>query len=227
MQQRKKEAKVAGPLRESIMLFTSTRCEECEKFKPEWLKFLEEFKHYEHLFPPDFIRHTIYNPSAHGAAEQRKEILQYAEEGKDGYPLLLMYINVGGKTTPDIRRWKPYWFNSRIFRTCKALVFAFLIVYKICPALCAVPPEIRQEILCHGVKRKTGDEEKFREVEDMFCDERSCSVLDEKTKEGIYYLTNWSAVKKDMQQQLDTLHTKEEREHKNYPTVDRILHLGT
>src|SRR5437879_3448773 len=134
------KASVSTTASPGIVLCTSTKCEECEKFRPEWLKFLQEFKHYEHEFPHNFLHHLIYNPSSPKAKEQRKEVLKYAEEGKDGYPLLLMYIE---DTDQDghkvVRRWKPYWFGSRIFRTAKALLFSFLIVYKILPALRSVP----------------------------------------------------------------------------------------
>jgi hypothetical protein len=310
-----------------IMLFTSSKCEECEKFKPEWIKFLKEFnKHYQHLFPPNFIQHTIYNPLAKDAVKQREKILQYAEKGKDGYPLLLFYLggadasstspyppekkdgkkdyerndernnrngsekwfddDNGERETKEYKhtftpsqssssqlstssqkgglghenlasaapfRWKPYWFSSRIFRTFKSLMFSFFIVYQISPAIKSVPFPIRQEILSHSSfasakkklsSKKTSSQLSSRKLSSRsssprpsspggyggrqvpICDENNDELLNRKeVMDGIYYITNWPSIKKDLQDDFDQLHKEEEREHKNYPNIDRILAL--
>lgn len=106
-------------MQNKIMLFTSTKCETCDKFKPEWNKFLSELKDYKHLLPLNFITHMNYNPSSKNAIEKRREILKYAKQGKDGYPLLLFYI--------DGKRWKPYWFDSNMFRNARSIMYSFLI----------------------------------------------------------------------------------------------------
>lgn len=108
-----------------IMLITKIGCPECKLFEPEWDEFLEEIKLYDDFIRPK-VTQIVFNPSAKNAEQKRKEILDnYAEEGKDGYPLLLFYINGV--------RWKPYWFNSQAFRTAKAIMFSCLLAYKYLP----------------------------------------------------------------------------------------------
>jgi hypothetical protein len=198
-----------------IMLFTSTNCKQCEKFKPEWQNFLEEFKPYSHLYKPDFLQQIHYNPNSLNAVEKRAEIFQYAIKGKDGYPLLLFYIN--GK------RWKPYWFDSAIFRTCKSVLFTMLIVYQICPPLWTVPRDIRKTLIQRYWPRDS--EVNSKEICHDLCIVDADVDSDVDVKNGIYYMANWPKIKNDMQVQFDELHSAEEQKHGNYPSIDRIIQL--
>lgn len=221
-----------------ILLISSTNCKDCEKFEDEWEHFQENFqKQYGSEFPPNFIKKILYNPMSATAIEDRKKVLKYAQEGKDGYPLLLFYVNG--------RRWKPYWFNSREFRTSKVLMFTFLILYKILPSISAIPDHLYFYLEdcagasanghCDnliGMKKILNDTAKFISIyqndnnnydddEDEFYE---CRNLDlDKHGYGLYCHVNWNRIKHDMEEQLSSQHTDEERKLPNYPTIERIM----
>lgn len=245
----KNKSKSQNDGRHGITLLTSTECHECSQFEPEWTAFLKEFnEEYQKDLPSNFIQHTVHDPKSKFAQEERKRFIKFVDEGKDGYPLLLFYING--------RRWKPYWFGSRAFRTCRAIMFAFIIVYRICPSIWLVPPSIREEILSTSsssrIRKKSattststttntavkssmndvggvgGGSNRLVKIEDIICDERTLDRLSEQAKDGIHYLANWRSIKNDMQEQFDEIESEKnlsERDYRNYPSFDRIIHL--
>lgn len=183
-----------------IMLFTSTKCAECKKFEPEWLKFISKYieNSPKNHCTPFIITHFVYDPDSIDAARDKKELLKYAVQGEDGFPLLIFYVN--GK------RYKQYWFQSRIFRTCNVLIFAIDLVYNIRPFLnLGRLAEYKREHI-DNLSLDDFDDSKHEEIE--------------KAHE---YLLKWPIIKKQLQGKIDSLYPDATRGHRHYPTVDRIL----
>lgn len=186
----------------NIVLLTKVNCPDCKKFKPEWIKFMEYFeRHHAHLFLPNFIQHLVYDASATNAVEKRNEILQFAEEGVDKYPILLFYIG-GNGTNGRHYRWKPYWFNAAPFRTAPALIFSFVILFRIANAM-------------HKALTTTA----FSESKDESESER------EKIEEGRQCLKVLPQLQEHLQADIDAHYTAEDRAHPNYPTFEKVFTL--
>lgn len=196
-----------------IVLLTKVKCPDCEKFKPEWIKFMEYFERFHaHRFPINFIQHRVYDASATNAVEKRKEILQFAEEGVDNYPVLLFYIvdsNSDDKSsnTNESHRWKPYWFNAAPFRTASALIFSFLVLFRIASSMHKALAAPNTPTL--GQESKMENEKSERE----------------KIEEGRQYLQILPQLRKDLQAEVDTHYTDKDRAHPNYPTFDKVFTL--
>jgi hypothetical protein len=78
-----------------IILMSSTRCKYCKLMKPEWMQFLQDVVHYEHLLPEKFVRHFNFNPMAPGSAATKKLAQKYSPD----VPALLFYL-VGEGASP-------------------------------------------------------------------------------------------------------------------------------
>lgn len=181
----------------NIVLLTKVNCPDCKKFKPEWIKFMEYFEEFHaHRFLPNFIQHLVYDASAINAVEKRNEILQFAEEGVDKYPILLFYI--GDNDNRRHYRWKPYWFNAAPFRTAPALIFSFLILFRIANAM--------HKTLTTTAKVKEGKSETIEE-------------------EGRQCLKVLPQLREYLQADIDTHYTAEDRAHPNYPTFEKVFTL--
>src|SRR5665647_527912 len=122
----------------TIVLCTKTQCVECEKFKPEWQQFLYDIQPYvKETWCPQ-IEQIIYNPDSPNAISQRERVMKHVKSPKDGYPLLLFYVN--GK------RWKPDWFRDRRFRKASVTLFNVLLIYSMLNCFQSIPKGLRDKI---------------------------------------------------------------------------------
>lgn len=125
----------ANKIENVIVLITKVDCPDCKRFEKEWNLFqkiyypkLIELLH-ESLMEIDEmpkVKKIIFDPESKNAAEKRQYILDnYADQDKDGYPLLLFYVS-----SSLWKRWKPYWFDHQIFRTAHNLFYSSLLIYR-------------------------------------------------------------------------------------------------
>lgn len=229
-----------------IILITKKNCPDCIRFSKEWnifkkiyyLKFVKILYNCG-LNPSDQIpklQQILYDDQEpiEISKIKREYILKNYARGKDGYPLLLFYING--------RRWKPYWFKINSFRTAKNIFITSILLYKISNCFITIPTNLKA-----GLRKMFWTNDKFIPLSEFSTIIAGMDKMDKMNIFILYDYAHWQLLQKNIQKYInkqnniqnilnDLKHMESDsftmiknKIIENYPTVKNILsfHLTT